>query len=81
MLDKIIDYVFEEWGIQPVLKLEHEINCLVKALAKNKKLCPKSQILNIRKCVVMEQISLIYKIESSNLEIVTFIDNRSKHNY
>lgn len=81
VLDKIIDYVYEEWGIQPVLKLEHEIIVLVKALSKNKKLCPKSKILDIRKCVLMEQVSLIYKIESSHLEIITFIDNRSEHSY
>ncbi len=80
-LEKIMDYIFKEWGIQPIIDLQLEVDRLIHLLTTNKKLCPKSKAINVRKCVVSEQTSMVYKIERSHLEIVTFIDNRSKHNY
>ncbi|MFN5984100.1 MAG: type II toxin-antitoxin system RelE/ParE family toxin [Fluviicola sp.] len=79
--DEIVDFIFEKWGIIPVLDFQNEINRLIFLLGKNKKLCPKSKTVNIRKCVISEQTSLIYKIEGNLLEIITFIDNRSKHHF
>lgn len=81
VFDEIVDYIFEEWGIIPVLDFQNEINRLINLLENNKKLCPKSKIVNIRKCVITEQTSLIYKIKGNLLEIITFIDNRSKHRF
>jgi len=80
-LDLIFDYIFEEWGINPVLDLQNEIERLIIAIGDNKKLCPDSKIVGLRKCVLSKQTSLIYKITKSQLEIVTFIDNRSEHKY
>lgn len=80
-LDAVLEYVFEEWGIKPVLDLQQEIERLIVAISKNKKLCPDSKITGtgLRKCVLSKQTSLIYQIEGSELKIVTFIDNRSEH--
>ena len=80
-LDTIIDYIFEEWGIQPIMDLQYEIDRLIHLIKENKNLCPKSKTLNVRKCVLSEQTSMVYKIERSHLEIITFVDNRSRHNY
>lgn len=80
-LEKIMDYIFEEWGIQTIVDLQLKLDRLIHLLTTNKKLCPKSKVINVRICVVSEQISMVYKIEHSHLEIVTVIDNRSKHGY
>lgn len=80
-LDRILEYIFEEWGINPVLDLQKEIESLIIAIRNNKKLCPDSKMIGLRKCVLSKQTSLIYKITKSHLEIVTFLDNRSDHKY
>jgi Plasmid stabilization system protein len=80
-LERILDYVFEEWGINPVMDLQNEIERLIIAIRNNKKLCPDSKTVGLRKCVLSKQTSMIYKIAKSQLEIVTFIDNRSEHHY
>lgn len=80
-LDRILEYIFEEWGINPVLDLQKEIESLIIAIGNNKKLCSDSKIIGLRKCVLSKQTSLIYKITKSHLEIVTFLDNRSDHKY
>jgi plasmid stabilization system protein ParE len=80
-LDSIMEYIFEEWGINPVIDLQNEIEKLILAIGNNKKLCPDSKVTGLRKCVLSRQTSLIYKISKFKLEIVTFIDNRSKHPY
>jgi plasmid stabilization system protein ParE len=80
-LDHILEYVFEEWGINPVLDLQNEIERVIIAIGNNKRLCPDSKRIGLRKCILSKQTSLIYKITKSQLEIVTFIDNRSVHKY
>jgi len=80
-LDHILEYVFEEWGINPVLDLQDEIERLIGAIRSNKRLCPDSKITGLRKCVLSRQTSLIYKTAKSHLEIVTLLDNRSDHSY
>lgn len=79
--EKIVDYVFNEWGIHPVLDLQYEIERLVIAIRNNGKLCPDSKIIGLRKCVLSKHTSLVYRITHSHLEIVTFLDNRSEHLY
>lgn len=80
-LDHTLEYVFEEWGINPVLDLQEEIERLIIAIGNNKKLCPDSKVIGLRKCVLSKQTSLVYKIVKSKLEIVAFLDNRSDHKY
>lgn len=80
-LDDIFEYIYEEWGIATVLDFQNELNRLLYALTKNKKLCPTSKIVNLRKCVLSKQTSLVYRFSSSTLEIITLIDNRSDHSY
>lgn len=80
-LDSILEYIFDEWGINPVLDLQDEIERLIIAIGNNKKLCPDSKIIGLRKCVLSKQTSLVYKVAKSRVEIITFVDNRSKHKY
>ncbi|MNE26539.1 hypothetical protein D3C87_06100 [compost metagenome] len=80
-LDGILEYIFEEWGINSVLDLQNEIERLIVAIGNNKKLCPDSKIIGLRKCVLSKQTSLVYRIVKSRLEIVTLVDNRSEQKY
>jgi mRNA-degrading endonuclease YafQ of YafQ-DinJ toxin-antitoxin module len=79
--EKTIDNLLERWTIDIVLKFENLTNSTLDNLKKNKSFCPKSQQTQLRKCVIHKNISLIYQIEKSNIELITFIDNRSEHQY
>lgn len=80
-LDEILEYIFETWGLQPTLEFQNDLTALITGITKNKSLCPKSKVRNLRKCVVSRQTSLIYKFSGSKIQLVTFVDNRSKHKY
>lgn len=77
----ISDAIYEQWGISSVLEFRNKLTDLIKLLAENKDLCPKSKKLSFRKCVVTKQTSLIYFVEKKIIKIITLIDNRSSHNY
>lgn len=79
--EKTIDYLLERWTIDIVLKFENLTNNTLDNLKKNKYFCPISQQTQLRKCVIHKNISLIYRIEKSIIELITFIDNRSEHQY
>jgi len=79
--EKTIDNLLERWTIDIVLKFENLTNSTLDNLKKNKFFCSKSQQTQLRKCVIHKNISLIYRIEKSNIELITFIDNRSEHQY
>ncbi len=79
--EKTIDNLLERWTIDIVFKFENLTNITLDNLKKNKSFCPKSQQTQLRKCVIHKNISLIYRIEKSNIELITFIDNRSEHQY
>ena len=77
----IIDDIFENWTIKEVVNFQEAVDKLLFQLSKNSKLCPVSNLLNYRKCVVSKQTSLIYAINKDSIFLVTFIDNRSLHNF
>lgn len=80
--EEVIDFILEKWTIDIVANFIEKLNALLFKLSKHKNLCPKSAIMNLRKCLVSEQTSLVYRVKSSDLiEIVLFVDNRSNHPY
>ncbi|MCF8298594.1 MAG: type II toxin-antitoxin system RelE/ParE family toxin [Saprospiraceae bacterium] len=79
--EKTIDFILEQWSAEIALDFENRTNKLLDNLKKNKKLCPASKKKQLRKCTIHKNISLIYKLVKSYIEVVTFIDNRSKHQY
>ena len=79
--EKTIDNLLERWTIDIVFKFENLTNSTLDNLKKNKSFCQKSQQTQLRKCVIHKNISLIYRIEKSDIELITFIDNRSEHQY
>jgi hypothetical protein len=76
-----LSFILEKWTIKEALNFEKLTEELLMNLSHNLKLCPELKSLKLHKCVVSEQTSMIYKIVSKSIEIVTFIDNRSKHHF
>lgn len=76
----VIDQVFEKWGIQVVEKLESQINNLIDRIVNYNHICPKSNLIDLHRCVVNKHISLIYRVSKINqIEIILLIFNQSKH--
>lgn len=77
----IIEQLFEKWNLSIVEKFETETVELITKIAHHNYICPKSKIENFHRCKVNKHISLIYRIENNNLEIITFLFNQSDHSY
>ncbi len=76
-----LSFIHEKWTVREASHFEYLTEELLKNLSSNLKLCPELKKLKVRKCVISEQTSLIYRILSKSIELVAFIDNRSEHNY
>ena len=77
----IIDYLLKEWHKEIAIDFEDKTNDLLDRLKINKKLCPPSKVKKLRKCVIHKNASLIYRVKSNSIELITFIDNRTDHSY
>ncbi|MCD4679907.1 MAG: type II toxin-antitoxin system RelE/ParE family toxin [Bacteroidales bacterium] len=77
----ILNHILTEWTIREATDFDDKVESLLARLKTNTKLCPKSQIKKLRKCVITLQTSLIYRLNDNVIEIVIFVDNRSLHNY
>lgn len=77
----IIEQLFEKWNLSIVEKFENETVELITKIAQHNHICPKSKILNFHKCVINKHISLVYRIENKNLEIITFLYNQADHSF
>lgn len=75
----ILDYYYH-LSIDFALKLEENLDQLIGNLRRFKKLCPPAQAFpNLRRCVLTENISLIYRIEGNAIQIISFFDSRTDH--
>lgn len=77
----IVDDIFKNWTVKEVANFQAAVDKLLRQLTINNKLCPVSNLLNYRKCVVSKQTSLIYALNKQDIYLVTFIDNRSLHSF
>lgn len=77
----IFTSLVEEFSLKIAYKFRTNTNELLDNLSINNKLCPKSKNVNLRKCVLHKNTSLIYQLKGNTIYLVTFIDNRSDHKY
>lgn len=71
---------YYHFSIDFALLLEEKLDRLVSNLRRFKKLCPPSKLLpRIRRCVLTENISLIYQVIEKDIHIISFYDNRTDH--
>lgn len=80
-LFRVINHLYENWTEDEVDQFVQTLENLVENLKDNTSLCPKSRLLNARKCKIDKINSLIYIVENNCIYILTLIDNRSHHNY
>jgi len=79
---QIQSFVLQNWSIQIVIRLDKDVEDLVKNLRIHQRLCPSlNDYPNLRKCFINKQTALIYSIDESNktIRLVTFVDNRMDH--
>ena len=67
--------------MKEVERFEKNFNKLINNLKNHAAICPKSKILNLRKCIIDENNSLIYNEMNSKIFLITIINNRSYHIY
>ena len=77
----IIEQLFEKWNVVIVEDFDSDLNKLIKNISNFNHICPKSKIINLHKCIVNKNISLIYRIQNESIEIVTLLFNKSNHLY
>ncbi len=78
---KVLDYLLENWTIKEIERFENNFDELIERLKSHKEICPKSKLLNFRKCKIDENNSLIYQEVNHTIFLITIIDNRSFHSY
>jgi Txe/YoeB family toxin of Txe-Axe toxin-antitoxin module len=78
-----IDFYLEnEFGENLSKKFFKTVLKLINNITNNNFLCPPTKFsTNYRKCTISEQCCMIYRIDENIIEIITFIDNRSDHQY
>lgn len=75
-----LQFILQQWTIKEAEEFESMVDRLLLNLSYNKNLCPRSiSQKHLRRCVVSPQTSLVYSIENEEIELVAFLDNRSKH--
>lgn len=74
-------YLVEEFNLEVAYKFRSYTYELLTSLADNNKLCPTSIKINIRRCVLHKNTSLVYTLIRNKILLVTFIDNRTEHKY
>lgn len=80
--EEILDDILLKFDYKIAYKLENKVQSLLEKLSKHQELCPEAKVINLRKCVVHKNTSLVYKISNdSEIILVTFIDNRTNHSY
>ena len=73
--------LIKKWNYKIAQDFDNDVQELIARLENNAKLCPPSKVKKLRKCVIHKNASLIYRIKSNAIELITFVDNRTNHNY
>lgn len=76
---KIIDYLLDNWGKNVAKKFNETTLHLIDLISKMPTIYPLTEYrTNLRKCVVVKQVSLYYQIniDDNEIFIVRFYDNR-----
>jgi plasmid stabilization system protein ParE len=75
--DKLIDYLYKEWGEEITQRVIDEIDQTLLRIEKSPEQYPiiiKSR--KVRRCVASPQTSIFFKIKSNWIEISSVFDNR-----
>lgn len=74
-LDKVIEYLEEEWTVMEILNLEQNLQDLLNRISKYPKICPATgKYKNVHKGLVDKNNYIIYRIQPKKelIEIINF---------
>lgn len=77
----ILSYIIDEWSVKDADNFDNKTERLIEKLKTNLSLCPKSKIVDLRKCLITHQTSMVYRVVGNCIEIVDFISNYTLHGY
>ncbi|OGF17779.1 MAG: hypothetical protein A2509_07020 [Candidatus Edwardsbacteria bacterium RIFOXYD12_FULL_50_11] len=72
----VIEYILAEWGESVASEFINKVDKVIEIIIANPKVFPKSDFKNVRKVVILPQLSLFYIEEKSTVVIVRLWDNR-----
>lgn len=78
---RVLDYLLENWSVREIDNFESRFDDLILRLQNHKEICPKSLLLNYRKCLIDKNNSLIYQETNNKIFLIAIIDNKSSHQY
>lgn len=73
---KVQEYLTKHWTKKEILRLENRLNRLLQNVISFKTICPNSKKINLHKCVVDENNSLVYRMSKNQLTIIDFIPHK-----
>jgi plasmid stabilization system protein ParE len=76
-----LEFILKKWNVRVAESFEKKVFDVLHLVSRNSRLHPLSKKKNLRKAVISKQTSLIYYVTKSEIILVAFIDNRSKHSY
>ncbi len=77
-LTSILEYLEDEWSAKTSIDFTNMLNEKLIHIITNPYLYPPfKNKKQIRRCVVNKQVSAFYRIKNSDIQIITFFDNRS----
>lgn len=77
----ITKQIIERSSIEIAIKFDNEVEALIQRIINNNHICPKSELVNVHKCTLSYQTSLVYQILEKSIEIIALVDNRSEHGF
>ncbi|MCY0967578.1 type II toxin-antitoxin system RelE/ParE family toxin [Chryseobacterium wangxinyae] len=77
----VLDYLFQNWSVREIENFENKFDDLIIRIKTHKEICPKSVLLNYRKCLIDKNNSLIYQEITDKIFLVAIVDNKSSHQY
>ncbi|MEI6488905.1 MAG: type II toxin-antitoxin system RelE/ParE family toxin [Bacteroidota bacterium] len=74
--DSILDYILSDFSIKEVEKFVNLTEDTLFLISKNPLMFPKTKTKNVRKCVLVQQVNIYYRVNKNQIEVLTFWDNR-----
>jgi plasmid stabilization system protein ParE len=75
--DKLLEYLYDEWGEEITLRVIDEINQTIARIQTSPEQFPIFlKRRNVRRCVASPQTSIFFKVKRDYIEISALFDNR-----
>ena len=74
--DNIVEYLEKEWSEKEVKKFFARVNHMLILISQNPKIYKASKTNDVRIGVITKHNSLVYRIKSNEIELLTFWANR-----